>query len=278
MSRQLSPSEIYQLAVKHGFAPGQEATLATAIAMQESQGRTDAFNPKDTAGGSVGLMQINGANAGLIGGNNWKSVGTDPDASMAAAHALYARRGNFTDWGGFTDGGYKKYYNQALSAANSAPPPGTTTLNSLPAHPHTLTPPTAGDPYTSAAVNAANPPAAAAAPPAPELNSVQKFFTRPEATKDAEGNEVQGKSPIEKLAGNLGGAAKGGQQAAAPTPATFAPVPDPMAAMAGPAAQLYTTVQQAAAKPLSWSSRPYGWNAGLQMTAPGMSLNTTGYG
>jgi hypothetical protein len=81
--------------------------MVTAIAGQESQGLTDAFNPKDSHGGSVGLMQINGANAGLLGGSNWKNVGQDPDASMAAAHELYARRGNFTDWGGYTDGGYR---------------------------------------------------------------------------------------------------------------------------------------------------------------------------
>jgi hypothetical protein len=137
------------------------------------------------------------------------------------------------------------------------------------------------DPSAQAHGSTVNPPI----PDAPGVTAAQpslfdKFMTRPAPTKDAEGNEVQGKSPIEKLAGAIpGGKSSGGQQqAAAPTPATFAPVQDPMAAMAGPAAQLYTTVQQAAAKPLSWSSRPYGWDAGLQMTAPGMSLNTTGYG
>ena len=129
---------------------------------------------------------------------------------------------------------------------------------------------------TPAQPNAA---AVAAETPPPNLNPFQKLFTRPEPTKDAQGNDVQGKSPIEKIASGLGGAAKGGQQqqAGAPQPAQFAPVQDPMAQMAGPAAQLYSTVQAQAAKPLSWSSRPYGWDAGLQMT-PGMSLNTTGYG
>ena len=136
------------------------------------------------------------------------------------------------------------------------------------------------DPSAQARGSTVNPlPPDAAPAPAPELNPFQKLFTRPEPTKDAQGNDVQGKSPIEKLAGDLGGVAKAGgqQQAAAPQPAQFAPVQDPMAAMAPAAAQLYSTVQAQAAKPLSWSSRPYGWDAGLQMT-PGMSLNTTGYG
>ena len=135
----LSPGEIYALAVKHGFQPGQEAATAAAIAQQESSGIVNNFNPDDPHGGSVGLMQINGANAHLIGGDNWKSAGTDPDASMEAAHALYANRGNFNDWGSYTSGAYKKYYN------------GGTTLNSSPVTPpHTLTPSTAGAPYTAA--------------------------------------------------------------------------------------------------------------------------------
>ena len=74
----LSPAQIYQLAVKHGFAPGSEAATATAIAQGESSGRVGAFNPKDSHGGSVGLMQINGANAGLIGGDNWKTCRDGP--------------------------------------------------------------------------------------------------------------------------------------------------------------------------------------------------------
>ena len=40
---------------------------------------------------------------------------------MAAAHALYARRGNFKDRGGYTDGGYKKYLNQAMAVSGTAP-------------------------------------------------------------------------------------------------------------------------------------------------------------
>ena len=55
MSAVLSPNQIYQLALKHGCS-AQEATMVTAIAGQESQGNTGAFNPNDSHGGSVGLM------------------------------------------------------------------------------------------------------------------------------------------------------------------------------------------------------------------------------
>lgn len=261
----MSPEQIYQLAIKHGFAPGQEATTATAVAMGESSGKIDAFNSKDSHGGSIGLMQINGANAGLIGGENWKTAGTDPDASMAAAHALFERKGGFGDWGAYTDGSYKQYLNQATAAASA---PGVT-LTSVPPGPM--------DPSAQAhgsTVNPAIPDAAAS-----ELNPLQKFFTRPPSTKDAQGNDVQGKSQAEKIADLLPSGKQGGQQQQAATsqPAQFAPAQDPTAQLAGPAAQLYNTVQATAAKPLSWNSRPYGWNAGLQQI-PGMTLNSAGYG
>jgi hypothetical protein len=142
-----------------------------------------------------------------------------------------------------------------------------------------LTPPTAGAPYTPAAVAAANPPPAAA-PPAQPQNAgdwFKKLVDRPPPTKDAQGNEVQGKSPLDKLTGAIPGKPAGQQQAAAPEPATFAPVQDPTAQMAGPAGQLFTQVLAASAKPLTWSSRPYGWDAGQQMV-PGMTLNSMGQG
>jgi hypothetical protein len=273
----LSYQDAYNLAVKHGFAPGNEAATATAILMQESQGRADAFNPKDPHGGSVGVMQINGANAGLIGGADWRTVGQDPDASMAAAHALYARRGNFTDWGGYNDGGYKKYLNQAMETAN-ATHPGTTITSTGVIDPTAQHGGPGAAPGTPGSTQ--NPPipadatvVAANQPPQNIGDWIKKGLTRPADTTDKDGNPVKGKSPLEKLASNFEKPA--GQQApAAPETPQFAPVQDPMAQLAGPAAQLYSTIQATAAKPLSWSSRPYGWDAGQQM---GTTLNTAGY-
>jgi hypothetical protein len=47
-----------------------------------------------------------------------------------------------------------------------------------------------------------------------------------------------------------------------------------MAGMAPAAQQLFSTVSQAAAKPLSWSSSPYGAGAGQ---IPGTTLNQSAY-
>ena len=114
-------------------------------------------------------------------------------------------------------------------------------------------------------------------PPHPRTPAIgsRSSSTKPEPTKDAQGNAVQGKSPLEALTGAIPGKPAG--QAAAPEPATFAPVQDPTAQMAGPAGQLLTQVLAASAKPLTWSSRPYGWDAGQQMV-PGMTLNSMGQG
>ena len=273
MSVVLSPAQIYQLALKHGFSP-QEATMVTAIAGQESQGRIDAFNPNDSHGGSVGLMQINGANAGLIGGADWRKIGKDPDASMAAAHALYARRGNFQDLGGYTDGGYKKYLGQAMAVSGTTPgtTPGTT-LTSVPMHPHTLTPATAGPEYTPTAIAAANPPPAAPPPPtfgesiaSGDVGGAIKAALIKPPTKDG----VEQKSPLEKLAGAAGGVA---QKQAPEIPAMPQAMPgqDPDPGLAPAAQQLFQTGQASAARPLTLNARPYGYYAGLQ----GTTLNQT---
>ena len=153
---------------------------------------------------------------------------------------------------------------------------GGVTLNSVPASvhpPHTLTPSTAGAPYTPTAVADANPaPAPPAAPAAPQ-SWADRLFKRPEPTVDKDGKEVQGKSGIEKLTEGMGEA----KPAAAPAAMESQPMlqaQDPMAGMAGPAAQMFAQMQAAAAKPLSWTSKPYGWDAGQQW---GTTLNSTGY-
>ena len=116
--------------------------------------------------------------------------------------------------------------------------------------------------------------ATAAQPPQNAGDWLKKLITKP-VTKDAQGNEVKGKSPLESLAGNVP-TSQQNQPTVAALPVAQ-PVMDPMGQLAGPASQLFSTVSAAAAKPLSWSSAPYGSNAGQQM-ARGMTLNQSGYG
>ena len=146
----------------------------------------------------------------------------------------------------------------------------------------TSTPPGVVDPSivarggTSPPLDASGGTAVAAATPAPANtgNALQRLLTKPPPTKDAQGNEVEGKSPLQKLAGAVGDVAqKPAPEVAAMQPAMPAQDPDP--GLAPASSQLFQTVQQAAMRPLTWSSRPYGWNAGQQL---GTTLNATGYG
>ena len=181
-----------------------------------------------------------------------------------------------------SDAQRQQFANVSLDAT-----PGTTgtTLTSVPpgiVHPpHTLTPPTAGAPYTPEAVAAANP--APAAPAAPTFGqaiasgdvggALKAALTKPPPTKDAQGNTVEGKSPLQKIAGAVGDVAQK-ETPAAPAMQPAMPAQDPDPGLAPAASQLFSTVSAAAARPLTWSARPYGSNAGFQ----GTTLNQTGYG
>ena len=169
-----------------------------------------------------------------------------------------------------------------------APPPGATTLTSVPPTAATAAEPGIGSGIpTPAAPNstvaAAEPgigsgyptpaqPVAAAAPQNAG-DFFKRLITRPPPTTDAKGNQVQAKSPLENLASSFKPA---GGQAAAPQPAQFAPPQDPMAQLAGPSSQMFQAVSQAAARPLSWTSTPYGSMAGQQYPGRGTTLNSMG--
>jgi Lysozyme like domain len=113
----LTPAQIYSHAVNAGFS-GNAAITATAIGLAESSGIPNNFNPLDPHGGSVGLMQINGANAGLLGGQNWIANGVDPAQNMQAAYAIYSQSGGFGQWGAYNNGSYQRYMSQAQAAAS----------------------------------------------------------------------------------------------------------------------------------------------------------------
>jgi hypothetical protein len=132
--------------------------------------------------------------------------------------------------------------------------------------------PEANTGYTPATTVASAPSFGDAAAKGDVGGMIKAALTKP-TTKDAQGNEVEGKSPLEKLSGAF---AKPASSAAPEIPAmpVMQPVQDTMAQMAGPSQQLFSTVSAAAAKPLSWSSTPYGSGAGQL----GTTLNATGYG
>jgi hypothetical protein len=80
--------------------------VAAAIAMAESSGNPQAFNPVGRDH-SLGLWQINQlAHKGQFGSDEQLK---DPVTNAQAMAALFNRRGNFNDWSTYTSGAYRKF-------------------------------------------------------------------------------------------------------------------------------------------------------------------------
>jgi hypothetical protein len=100
----LTNQELQQLAYNAGFT-GSAVTTAAAIAKAESSGIPNAYNAADP-GGSVGLMQINGA----AHPNYDQNALLDPQTNMNAAFATYtAARNSFGPWSTYGSGAYQQY-------------------------------------------------------------------------------------------------------------------------------------------------------------------------
>ena len=261
-------------AAKIGIDPDQAVAIAKAEGMNAVGFRTpNQASTVDVSGGqpfSFGDFQLN-VKGGM--GADALKAGIDPrDPKQWQQADMYAldrmRKEGVGAWSNPVARGIAAHGGLTLNT----PQPGALGI------PHTLTPPTAGAPYTPEAVAAAN-----SAPAAPSFGeavrsgdiggALKAAITAP-TTKDAQGNDVQGKSPLEKIAGAFGG--DGGQKQAPQIPEMpqSAPVQDPMMGITPAAQQLFQTVQANAARPLTWNARPYGYNAGFQ----GTTLNQTGYG
>ncbi len=101
----LSPQQIAQYAYNAGFR-GKALDQAVQIALAESAGRVDAYNPELGAGtkkgsGSRGLWQIYGA------AHPWanSSAVFDPQANANAAYRVFVEAGNrFTPWSTYNKG------------------------------------------------------------------------------------------------------------------------------------------------------------------------------
>lgn len=93
--------------------PEEAIPMAVAIMQAESSGNPRAYNGSG-ADDSYGLFQIN--MKGALGPERRKQWGLssnselyDPLLNATVAADLYKRRGNFNDWGAYTNGSYRKY-------------------------------------------------------------------------------------------------------------------------------------------------------------------------
>lgn len=93
----LTWQQVYTYAVEGGFTAGQEALVATAVAMAESSGRTGVVNKS----GNTGLWQIGPAGTKNDAGVGLSSAALkDPLTNARAAHTIYVRAGHSfaKDW------------------------------------------------------------------------------------------------------------------------------------------------------------------------------------
>lgn len=97
-----SYNDLVGLAQQAGFT-GASANTAAAIALAESSGVSNAYNPNDPQG-SYGLMQINqAAHPGTA------STALDPLGSFQLAYQISNGGTNFSPWSTFKNGAYTQY-------------------------------------------------------------------------------------------------------------------------------------------------------------------------
>ena len=120
----LSASEIKGYAIKAGVT-GQNATIATAIALAESDGDTDAINTANRNGSTdYGLWQINSVHSALLNSHNWR----DPADNAAMMFSISNGGRNWTPWSTFTSGKYLAHMAAASGAADTSVTGGVTTV------------------------------------------------------------------------------------------------------------------------------------------------------
>jgi hypothetical protein len=115
-NQRLSFDALVSLAQDAGF--GDNSQTAAAIAMAESRGNPDAYNPEpqdvpgrynragaDDGLGSVGLWQIYLAAHPEYQGQDL----TDPATNAQAAYAVFVGAKGFHAWSTFKDGSYESY-------------------------------------------------------------------------------------------------------------------------------------------------------------------------
>jgi hypothetical protein len=122
----LSPAQLYALAVGAGLSPAQ-ATTATAVALAESGGRSDAVGDvglqNATWGPSVGPWQIRSLKAQYgTGGPRDASRLTDPAFNAQAMAQISGAGANFSPWTTYTSGKFKGFLSKvgATTAADSS--------------------------------------------------------------------------------------------------------------------------------------------------------------
>jgi hypothetical protein len=128
----LTDAQLAGLAASVGFT-GRDIVLAVAMALAESDGRTDATNANANGSTDYGLWQINTIHPELLASGTW-SVPAD-NARMAYSVFTDAGR-SWTPWSTYNNGAYLKFYARGQTAAAN---PDTTYASTAAATPRAVT-------------------------------------------------------------------------------------------------------------------------------------------
>jgi lysozyme-like protein len=126
----LTPAQIAYYAQIAGF-DGQDLQTAVAIALAESSGNPNVYNPETGASGgtpagqgSYGLWQIYLKEHPEFAADNLY----DPQTNANDAYEVYSKAGGFTPWATYNSGAYQEYLGVAAPAPQPAVPGLTSTV------------------------------------------------------------------------------------------------------------------------------------------------------
>jgi hypothetical protein len=114
----LSPNSIALHAYNAGVRKKESLAIAVAVALGESGGKTDARCHNCFPGvseDSIGLWQVNRRAHPQYS----ETCLYDPACNARAMYAISSGGNNWRPWSQYTNGGYKKYLGQGLSAASA---------------------------------------------------------------------------------------------------------------------------------------------------------------
>ena len=114
----LTPAQIAYYAQTAGF-DGEDLTTAVAIALAESSGNPNVYNPETSAPGgtpagqgSYGLWQIYLKEHPEFAADNLY----DPQTNANDAYEIYGKAGGFSPWASYNSGAYQAFMGAASSA------------------------------------------------------------------------------------------------------------------------------------------------------------------
>lgn len=118
----LTPTQIAYYAQTAGF-DGEDLVTAVAIALAESSGNPNVYNPETSAPGgtpagqgSYGLWQIYLKEHPEFAADNLY----DPQTNANDAYEIYSKAGGFSPWASYNSGAYQAFLGAASSAGGPA--------------------------------------------------------------------------------------------------------------------------------------------------------------